>query len=103
MANPFVAEIRIFAGNFAPRGWQMCNGQILAISSNTALFSLIGTFYGGNGTSTFGLPNMQGCVPLHQGQGAGLSQYVIGETAGTKTVTLLSTQVPQHSHSYSAA
>lgn len=101
MASPFVAEIRIFPFNFAPRGWAQCNGQLLAISQNTALFSLIGTFYGGNGTSTFALPNFQGSVPVHQGNGVGLSPYTIGETGGSPTVTLLSNQIPAHSHTFS--
>lgn len=100
MSNPFVAEIRMFAGNFPPRGWAFCDGQLLAISSNTALFSLIGTFYGGNGTSNFALPNLQGMAPMHQGIGAGLTQRVIGETGGSSTVTLLATEVPPHSHTY---
>jgi microcystin-dependent protein len=103
MANPFLAEIRIFAGNFAPRGWALCNGQILSISQNTALFSLLGTFYGGDGRSNFGLPNLQGCAPMHQGSGAGLTPRVLGETGGTTTVTLLSNQVPSHNHTYSAS
>jgi microcystin-dependent protein len=98
MTLPFVAEVKIFAGNFAPRGWALCNGQILPIQQNTALFSLIGTFYGGNGTSNFGLPNLQGNVPLGQGQGPGLSPYVIGETSGTANVTLLTSEVPTHTH-----
>jgi microcystin-dependent protein len=98
MSNPFVAEIRIFAGNFAPRGWALCDGQILAISQNTALFSLIGTFYGGNGTSTFGLPNLQGSAPLGAGNGAGLTPRVIGEIGGEANVTLLSSQMPGHTH-----
>jgi microcystin-dependent protein len=102
MSSPFVAEIRIFAGNFAPRGWAMCNGQLLAISSNTALFSLIGTYYGGNGTSNFQLPNMQGNAPLHQGTGSGLSTYVLGETTGSETETLLVTQMPSHTHTFTA-
>ena len=89
MSNPFVAEIRIFAGNFAPRGWAFCNGQILPISQNTALFSLLGTTYGGNGQSTFALPNLQGSAPMHPGQGPGLSLHDLGEQSGTETVTLL--------------
>ncbi len=100
MANPFVAEIRIFAGNFAPKGWALCNGQILSISQNTALFSLLGTTFGGNGTSNFGLPNLQGSVPMHWGNGAGLTQRVIGESGGTPTVTLLSSEVASHSHAF---
>jgi microcystin-dependent protein len=100
MANPFVAEIRMFAGNFAPSGWALCNGQLMSISQNTALFSLIGTYYGGNGTSNFALPNLQGMAPMHQGNGAGLTPRVIGEVGGESSVTLLSTQVPAHVHTY---
>src|ERR1017187_3075502 len=100
MANPFVAEIRMFAGNFAPHGWALCNGQLLSISQNTALFSVIGTFYGGNGSSNFGLPNLQGMAPMHQGNGAGLTPRVIGETGGENTVTLLASGVPVHKHTY---
>lgn len=96
--NPFVAEIRIFPFNFAPQGWASCNGQLMAISQNTALFSLLGTTYGGDGKSTFALPNLQGCVPMHYDQGPGLSEHVIGESGGSTTVTLLSTQLPSHSH-----
>jgi len=102
MANPFVAEIRIFSGNFAPKGWALCNGQLLAISSNTALFSLLGTQFGGNGISTFALPNLQGMAPMHQGNGAGLTPRVVGETGGTSTVTILASEVPSHNHSYNA-
>ena len=98
MANPFVAEIRMFAGNFPPRGWAFCNGQLLAISSNTALFSLIGTYYGGNGTSNFGLPNLQGASPLQTGQGPGLSYRDIGQTGGQQAVTLTAQQIPSHTH-----
>ncbi len=98
MADPFLGEIRIFPYNFAPSGWALCQGQILAISQNTALFSLLGTFYGGNGTSNFALPNFQGNVPVNQGQGTGLSDYAIGETGGTTTVTLNQGQLPAHSH-----
>jgi len=100
MANPFVAEIRMFAGNFAPRGWAFCNGQILSIAANTALFSLLGTQFGGNGTSNFALPNLQGSVPMHQGNGAGLTPRVVGEVGGESTVTLLASQVPVHNHTY---
>ena len=100
MANPFVAEIRIFAGNFPPRGWAFCNGQIMSISQNTALFSLLGTTYGGNGTSNFALPNLQGMAPMHQGNGPGLTPRVLGETGGESSVTLLATQVPSHNHTY---
>ena len=98
MADPFVAEIRIFPFNFAPRGWAFCNGQILPISQNTALFSLLGTTYGGNGQSTFALPNLQGNAPLHPGQGAGLSLRDLGESGGSQTVTLLQSEIPAHSH-----
>jgi microcystin-dependent protein len=100
MANPFLAEIRMFTGNFAPRGWALCNGQILPISQNAALFSLLGTNFGGNGTSNFGLPNLQGSAPMHWGNGAGLSNRVLGETGGASTVTLVASQVPAHSHVY---
>lgn len=100
MANPYVAEIRMFCGNFAPRGWALCNGQILPISQNTALFSLLGTTYGGNGTSNFALPNLQGSAPMHQGNGAGLTPRVLGETGGESTVTLLASQAPAHNHVY---
>lgn len=102
MSTPYIAEIRMFAGNFAPRGWALCNGQLLPITQNTALFSLIGTFYGGNGVNTFGLPNLQGRLPVHQGQGVGLSPYVIGQSAGTEVVTLITQQIPQHNHGLNA-
>jgi len=102
MASPFVAEIRIFAGNFAPRGWALCNGQILPISQNTALFSLLGTTYGGDGKSNFALPNLQGMAPMFWGQGPGLGLHDIGETSGSQTVTLLTTEIPQHKHTYTA-
>jgi microcystin-dependent protein len=100
MADPYLGEIRIFGGNFAPRGWALCNGQIMSITQNTALFSLLGTAYGGNGTSTFGLPNFQGCAPMHWGNGAGLTPRVVGEQDGTPTVTLLSSEVAAHSHGF---
>lgn len=103
MSDPFIAEIRMFAGNFAPRNWAFCNGQILPISQNTALFSLIGTFYGGNGTSNFALPDLRGRAPMHWGDGAGLTSRVIGEVAGENNVTLLSTEMPVHNHSISGA
>jgi microcystin-dependent protein len=103
MANPFVAEIRIFAGNFAPTGWATCDGQLMPISQNTALFSLLGTMYGGDGKSTFALPNLQGSTPLQQGQGPGLSQYFQGESGGEQTVTLLQTEMPAHNHTAVAA
>jgi microcystin-dependent protein len=98
MSDPFVAEIRMFAGNFAPTGWATCDGQILPISQNTALFSLLGTFYGGNGQSTFALPNLQDSVPVHQGQGGGLSEYFLGQQGGSDTITLLTTEMPLHNH-----
>src|SRR6476661_8734050 len=98
MSDPFVAEIRIFAGNFAPTGWALCDGQLMPISQNTALFSLLGTFYGGDGKSTFALPNLQGSVPIHAGQGQGLSDYFIGQTGGEENVTLLQTEMPSHNH-----
>jgi microcystin-dependent protein len=98
MSNQFVAEIRIFAGNFAPTGWALCNGQLIPISQNTALFSLLGTTYGGDGKSNFALPNLQGSAPMQQGQGPGLSLRDLGESAGSNTVTLLATEMPSHSH-----
>jgi len=98
MSDPFVAEIRMFAGNFAPTGWAMCNGQLMPISQNTALFSLLGTFYGGDGKSTFGLPDLQGCAPMHQGQGSGLSDRFLGETSGSEFVTLIQSEMPLHTH-----
>jgi microcystin-dependent protein len=98
MADPFVAEIRIFPFNFAPKGWAFCNGQILPLSQNTALFSLLGTTYGGDGKSTFALPNMEGNAPLHPGQGPGLSLYDLGQTGGSQTITLLDTEMPIHTH-----
>ena len=98
MADPFVAEIRIFPFNFAPRGWAWCDGQLLALSQNTALFSLLGTTYGGNGKSNFALPNMQGNAPMHPGQGPGLSLHDLGEVGGTRFVTLAETEMASHSH-----
>lgn len=92
----------MFAGNFAPKGWALCNGQLLAIAQNTALFSILGTTYGGNGTTTFGLPNLQSRVPIHAGTGAGLSTYVLGQQAGVESVTLLTSQMPSHSHTVNA-
>jgi len=100
--DPFVAEIRIFPFNFAPRGWAMCNGQVLSISQNTALFSLLGTTYGGNGTSNFALPNLHGSAPIHAGQGPGLSLRDLGETGGSTTVTVLATEMPAHTHAAKA-
>jgi microcystin-dependent protein len=98
MSSPFVAEIRIWACNFAPTGWAMCNGQLLPISQNTALFSLLGTFYGGDGKSTFALPNFQDRGSMHEGQGQGLSQRFLGEMSGVESVTLLTAEMPLHSH-----
>ncbi len=98
MADPFVAEIRIFPFNFAPNGWAFCNGQLLPLSQNTALFSLLGTIYGGNGQSNFALPNMQGNAPMHPGQGPGLSLHDLGEEGGSQTVTLLASEIPLHTH-----
>ena len=98
MADPFVAEIRIFPFNFPPTGWAFCNGQLLPISQNTALFSLLGTTYGGDGKSTFALPNLQGSSAMHPGQGPGLSLHDLGETGGSETVTLLNSEIPSHMH-----
>lgn len=100
MSNPYMGEIRPFGFNFAPRGWMLCRGQIMAISSNTALFSLLGTTYGGNGQNTFGLPDLQGRVPVGAGSGPGLSQYVLGEVTGQPTETLLISEIPSHTHSF---
>src|ERR1700686_3976295 len=102
MSNQFVAEIRIFAGNFAPIGWATCDGQLLPISQNTALFSLLGTMYGGDGKTNFALPDLQGRVPISAGQGPGLSNYSQGEEGGTENVTLLSTENAPHNHSFNA-
>src|SRR6476469_3703861 len=96
--DPFVAEIRIFPFNFSPKGWAFCDGQILPLSQNTALFSLLGTTYGGDGKSNFALPNMQGNAPMHPGQGPGLSLHDLGETGGSETVTLLESEIPAHGH-----
>ncbi|WP_322417151.1 phage tail protein [Mesorhizobium huakuii] len=103
MADPFVAEIRIFPFNFAPKGWALCDGQILPLSQNTALFSLLGTTYGGDGKSNFALPNLQGSAPMHPGQGPGLSLHDLGETGGSDTVTLLESELPMHSHGLAAS
>jgi microcystin-dependent protein len=102
VADPFVAEIRIFPFNFAPKGWAWCQGQLLPISQNTALFSLLGTTYGGNGKSNFALPDMQGSAPMHPGQGPGLSLHDLGEQSGTETVTLLTSEMPAHTHGMTA-
>jgi microcystin-dependent protein len=101
--DPFVAEIRILPFNFAPKGWAFCDGQLLPISQNTALFSLLGTTYGGDGRSIFALPDMQGSVPMHPGQGPGLSLHDLGEIGGSDTVTLLQSEIPLHSHSMSVS
>ena len=100
--DPFVAEIQIFAGNFAPAGWALCNGQLMLISQNTALFSLLGTLYGGDGKSTFGLPNLQGQVAIGAGQGAGLSNFNQGDSGGTSVTVLSASQMPVHHHSFNA-
>jgi microcystin-dependent protein len=102
MSEPFIGEIRMFGGNFAPKDWAFCNGQVLAISSNTALFSILGTMYGGNGTTTFGLPNLQGAAPLHAGQGPGLTPRAIGEPGGVAQVTLVTPELPSHTHAVMA-
>src|ERR1700704_6663151 len=102
MSSPFVAEIRMFAGNFAPTGWAQCNSQLLPISQNTALFSLLGTFYGGDGKSTFALPNLQGSAPMGQGQGPGLSERFLGEQSGVEFVTLLQPEMALHNHAMQA-
>jgi microcystin-dependent protein len=103
VADPFLAEIRIFPFNFAPKGWAFCDGQILPLSQNTALFSLLGTTYGGDGKSNFALPNLQGSVPMHSGQGPGLSLYDLGEIGGSDTVTLLTSEIANHSHALQAS
>ena len=102
MADPFVAEIRIFPFNFAPKGWAFCDGQILPISQNTALFSLLGTVYGGDGKSTFALPDLQGNAAMHPGQGQGLSLRDLGEIGGAENVTLLTSEMPFHTHTLQA-
>ncbi|SRR5258705_13986813 len=98
MAQPYVGEIRMFGGNFAPAGWMFCNGSLLPISENETLFNLIGTTYGGDGQTTFALPNLQSRVPIHMGQGSGLSTYQLAETGGVETVTLTTNQIPLHTH-----
>ena len=103
MADPFVAEIRIFPFNFAPKGWAWCDGQLLPLSQNTALFSLLGTTYGGNGKSNFALPDLQGRAPMHPGQGPGLSLHDLGETGGSETVTLLESEIASHAHTMRAS
>lgn len=103
MATPYIGQISMFGGNFAPVNYAFCNGQLISISQNTALFSLIGTTYGGNGQTTFALPDLRGRVPVHQGAGPGLSTYVMGQSAGQESVTLLTTQMPVHSHASTQA
>lgn len=102
MSEPFIAEIRIFAGNFAPRSWAFCNGQLLPVAQNTALFSLIGTTYGGDGRTTTALPDMQGRAPMHPGRGPGLTARRLGQRLGTETVTISEAQMPSHNHSFNA-
>lgn len=103
MATPFIGQISIFAGNFAPRGWAFCSGQLLAIAQNTALFSILGTTYGGNGQTTFALPDLRGRVPISAGQGPGLSPYQLGQIAGAENTTLLVNNLPAHSHGIAAS
>jgi microcystin-dependent protein len=102
MSNPYVGEIRMFGGNFPPAGWMFCDGSLLSIAENETLFNLIGTTYGGDGQSTFALPDLRGRVPIHQGQGAGLSPHVLGESLGAETVTLTQAQLPAHAHPIAA-
>jgi microcystin-dependent protein len=103
MSEPFLAEIKMFAGNFAPKGWAFCNGQIMSIAQNTALFSLLGTTYGGDGRTTFALPNLQGAAPLMEGQANGLSLRDLGEAGGQPDVTLIQSEIPIHSHGLAAS
>ena len=103
MADGFIGEIRLFAGNFAPQGWALCEGQLLAISQHTALFSILGTAYGGDGKSSFALPDLRGRVPLHPGQGAGLTARQLAEKGGAEAVTLTSAQMPSHTHAVAAS
>lgn len=103
MSEPFIAEIKIFAGNFAPRSWAFCDGQLLPVSNNTALFSLIGTTYGGDGRTTTALPNLQDRAPMHPGRGPGLTSRRLGDRVGVETVTLNETQIPSHSHTVRAS
>ncbi|RMH16215.1 MAG: phage tail protein [Acidobacteria bacterium] len=103
MSEPFLAEIRIFAGNFAPRGWAFCNGQLLPIAQNTALFSLIGTTYGGDGRTTTALPNLKGRAPMHPGRGPGLTARRLGQRGGTESITLTEAQMPSHTHTVRAS
>jgi microcystin-dependent protein len=103
MSSPFVGEIRMFGGNFPPKGWAFCSGQVLAISQNTALFSLLGTFYGGNGVTTFALPDLRGRVPINWGQGRGLSNHPLGQIGGEENWTLTTPQMPAHHHEFVSA
>lgn len=102
MAQPYIGEIRMFGGNFAPLGWMFCSGQLVSIAEYETLFQLIGTTYGGDGQETFALPDLQGRIPIHQGTGQGLSSHVLGETGGVETVTLTTNQIPAHSHPFLA-
>ncbi len=103
MSEPFIGEIRMFGGNFAPRGWALCDGQLLRIADNSALFSLLGTIYGGDGRTTFGLPDLRGRVPVHMGQGPGMTNRRIGQRAGAETVTLSTAELPSHTHAMGAS
>jgi len=103
MADPYVGEVRLFAGNFAPNGWALCQGQLVSIAENETLFQLIGTTYGGDGQNTFALPDLRGRVPLHQGTGPGLSTRVIGQLGGAERVTLTAAQLPPHTHALTAS
>jgi microcystin-dependent protein len=103
MSDQYLGEVRMFGGNFAPRGWALCDGRLLSIAQYSTLYALLGTIYGGDGTTTFALPDMRGRVPIHQGQGNGLTSRTIGEKAGTENVTLLVTQIPQHNHAAMAS
>src|ERR1700755_2648639 len=103
MAEPFLGQIQQFGFNFAPRGWAFCNGQLMSIAQNSALFSLLGTMYGGDGVTTFGLPDMRGRASLHFGQGNGLSNYTQGQQAGVESVTLITAQMPMHNHTLNAS
>jgi microcystin-dependent protein len=98
MSEPFIGQVLLFAGNFAPKGWAMCNGQLMSIAQNTALFSILGTTYGGDGVTTFALPDLRGRAAVNAGQGPGLSNYVLGEATGTEAVTLTVNQIPAHTH-----
>jgi microcystin-dependent protein len=103
MSNPFVGEIRMFGGNFAPAGWAFCDGSLIPISENATLFNLIGTTYGGDGQQTFALPNLLGRIPIHAGQGSGTQNYVLGQIGGVETVTLSNSQIPTHTHTLVAS